>query len=84
MEGAFKFNEKRISPSSPSGALYHFGTSGISVAVATGLTHPLGSIFIFLIFNLSNLIFLVDCAVAINIVVYLKFFKLDRFFFLKL
>lgn len=39
--GAFKFNEKRISASSPSGALYHFGTSGVSVAVATGLTHPL-------------------------------------------
>ncbi|KAB2015825.1 hypothetical protein ES319_D08G053500v1 [Gossypium barbadense] len=41
LSGAFKFNEKRISASSPSGALYHFGTSGVSVAVATGLTHPL-------------------------------------------
>ncbi|KAL1085469.1 hypothetical protein V6Z11_D08G052500 [Gossypium hirsutum] len=41
LSGAFKFNEKRISASSASGALYHFGTSGISVAVATGLTHPL-------------------------------------------
>ncbi|GMI74006.1 hypothetical protein like AT4G03115 [Hibiscus trionum] len=41
LSGAVKFNEKRISAASPSGALYHFGTSGISVAVATGLTHPL-------------------------------------------
>lgn len=41
LSGAFKFNEKRIPASSPSGALYHFGTSGVSVAVATGLTHPL-------------------------------------------
>ncbi|XP_022728210.1 mitochondrial substrate carrier family protein ucpB-like isoform X1 [Durio zibethinus] len=41
LSGAFKVNEKRSWATSPSGALYHFGTSGISVAVATGLTHPL-------------------------------------------
>ena len=50
MAGAFKVNEKRGWATSPSGALYHFGTSGISVAVATGLTHPLGSFFFLSIF----------------------------------
>jgi len=28
---------------SPSDVFYNFGTSGLSVAVATGVTHPLGS-----------------------------------------
>lgn len=27
---------------SPSNVVYHFGTSGMSVAAATGITHPLG------------------------------------------
>lgn len=27
---------------SPSDVFYHFGTSGMSVAAATGVTHPLG------------------------------------------
>ncbi|KAK6239297.1 hypothetical protein QUC31_004766 [Theobroma cacao] len=39
--GTVKRNEKQNWATSPSGALYHFGTSGFSVAVATGLTHPL-------------------------------------------
>ncbi|KAE8660801.1 Mitochondrial substrate carrier family protein ucpB isoform 2 [Hibiscus syriacus] len=41
LSGAIKVNEMRILAASPSGALYHFGTSGISIAVATGITHPL-------------------------------------------
>lgn len=28
---------------SPSGVAFHFGTSGLSVAVATAVTHPLGN-----------------------------------------
>ncbi|KAL5561582.1 hypothetical protein UlMin_031329 [Ulmus minor] len=36
-----KVNEKLNWAVSPSNAVYHFGTSGLSVAVATGLTHPL-------------------------------------------
>lgn len=39
-----KGNEKQSWATSPSNAAYHFGTSGISVAVATGITHPLGKI----------------------------------------
>lgn len=35
---------------SASDVVYHFGTSGISVAAATGITHPLGfSLFFYLI-----------------------------------
>lgn len=37
-----KVEEKQIWAVSPSNAAYHFGTSGLSVAVATGITHPLG------------------------------------------
>lgn len=29
---------------SPSGVAFHFGTSGLSVAVATAVTHPLGNL----------------------------------------
>ncbi|KAH7517144.1 hypothetical protein FEM48_Zijuj09G0031200 [Ziziphus jujuba var. spinosa] len=36
-----KVEEKQIWAVSPSNAAYHFGTSGLSVAVATGITHPL-------------------------------------------
>jgi len=36
-------NEERSWVVSPSDVFYHFGTSGLSVAVATGVTHPLGS-----------------------------------------
>ncbi|XVF21876.1 hypothetical protein REPUB_Repub12eG0127200 [Reevesia pubescens] len=39
--GTVKVNEKKSWATSSLGALNHFGTSGISVAVATGLTHPL-------------------------------------------
>ncbi|OMP06599.1 Mitochondrial substrate/solute carrier [Corchorus olitorius] len=39
--GTVKVNEKQSWATSPSGALYHFGTSGISVAFATGITHPI-------------------------------------------
>ncbi|XVE77702.1 hypothetical protein DITRI_Ditri13aG0084200 [Diplodiscus trichospermus] len=41
LSGEFEVNNKRSWAESPSGALYHFGTSGIAVAVATGFTHPL-------------------------------------------
>ncbi|KAK9281716.1 hypothetical protein L1049_004620 [Liquidambar formosana] len=34
-------NEKKNWAFSPSNVAYHFGTSGISVAIATGVTHPL-------------------------------------------
>lgn len=34
-------NEKQSWAISPSNVAYHFGTSGLSVAVATGITHPL-------------------------------------------
>lgn len=37
-------NEKQSWAVSPSNVAYHFGTSGLSVAVATGITHPLGKI----------------------------------------
>ncbi|KAG8653814.1 hypothetical protein MANES_05G068900v8 [Manihot esculenta] len=40
-EPTFKVNEKRNWAASPSKVIYHFTTSGISVAVATGVTHPL-------------------------------------------
>ena len=37
-------NEKQSwSAVSPSEVAYHFGTSGLSVAAATAVTHPLGN-----------------------------------------
>ncbi|PON57205.1 Mitochondrial substrate/solute carrier [Parasponia andersonii] len=36
-----KGNEKQSWAVSPSNAAYHFGASGLSVAIATGITHPL-------------------------------------------
>ncbi|XP_057964992.1 uncharacterized protein LOC131155696 isoform X2 [Malania oleifera] len=41
ISGRVKGNDHRIWAVSPSHVLYHFGTSGISVAMATGVTHPL-------------------------------------------
>lgn len=43
--GVLARNERRNWAASPSDVLYHFGTSGLSVAVATAVTHPLGSLF---------------------------------------
>ncbi|PKI59443.1 hypothetical protein CRG98_020202 [Punica granatum] len=37
-----KENKSQKWAPSPSQVFYHFGTSGTSVAVATGITHPLG------------------------------------------
>lgn len=40
--GIMKVKDKQSWAVSPSNVAYHFGTSGLSVAVATGITHPLG------------------------------------------
>lgn len=37
--------------------LYHFGTSGVSVATATSVTHPLGSDFFFLFSKVIYILF---------------------------
>ena len=42
----------------------HFGTSGISVAAATGITHPLGFFF----FNSSLLIYLMRLLLVCSLV----------------
>ncbi|GLU03435.1 hypothetical protein SLE2022_206360 [Rubroshorea leprosula] len=39
--GSVEVNEKQSWAASPSTVFYHFGTSGLSVAVATAVTHPL-------------------------------------------
>lgn len=38
-----KVNEKQSWAVSQSDVVYHFGTSGLSVAAATAVTHPLGN-----------------------------------------
>lgn len=43
--GPVKINKGHNWAVSPSDVFYHFGTSGTSVAVATGITHPLGDFF---------------------------------------
>lgn len=41
ISGSMKIREKQILAVSPIAVVYHFGTSGIAVATATGITHPL-------------------------------------------
>lgn len=38
-----KVGGKQNRSTTPSHIVYHFGTSGLAVAVATAVTHPLGS-----------------------------------------
>lgn len=49
-----KIREKQILAVSPIAVVYHFGTSGIAVATATGITHPLGfSLYMLTVFILN-------------------------------
>lgn len=42
LSGSVEVNKKQSWAASPSTVFYHFGASGLSVAVATAVTHPLG------------------------------------------
>ena len=49
VSGIMKGDDKRSWAVSPSNAAFHFGTSGLSVAIATGITHPLGILISYII-----------------------------------
>lgn len=54
--GTSSHDEKQNWAKSPSTVFNHFATSGISVAVATSITHPLGTFVSFLLlhYNYNN------------------------------
>lgn len=55
--GSRKVKQRQKWGVSASDVAYHFGTSGISVATATGITHPLGKFSAFK-FKLLSFLFL--------------------------
>ncbi|KAJ0699254.1 hypothetical protein HanOQP8_Chr10g0353771 [Helianthus annuus] len=46
-------NDEQSWWASPSNVASHFGTSGVAVATATGITHPLGFVALIVLFCLD-------------------------------